>query len=88
MTLEGKKEKRLFLSQLFQDHMMLQREKPLRFYGEADEMVRKVSVEYTAKTGIMPIDASPAEKVTACCSAMPTSKNLLGNSSAKLQRDA
>ena len=46
-----KKEKRLFLPQLFQDHMMLQREKPLRFYGEADEMVWKVSVEYTSKTG-------------------------------------
>lgn len=49
--MEGKKEKRIFLPQLFQNHMMLQREKPLRFYGEADEMVWKVSVEYTSKTG-------------------------------------
>ena len=49
--MEGKKEKRIFLPQLFQNHMMLQREKPLRFYGEADKMVWKVSVEYTSKTG-------------------------------------
>lgn len=47
--MEGKKGKRLFLPQLFQDHMMLQREKTLRFYGEADEMVWKVSVKYTSK---------------------------------------
>ena len=34
--------------------------------------------EYTATIGISPPAASPAAKVTACCSAIPTSKNLSG----------
>ena len=36
------------------------------------------SDEYTTTKGCMPPAASPAAKVTACCSAMPTSKNLPG----------
>src|ERR1700761_4127424 len=32
-----------------------------------------------ATKGFMPSDAMPAAKVTACCSAMPTSKVRLGN---------
>ncbi|MNP14652.1 hypothetical protein D3C76_1069850 [compost metagenome] len=36
-------------------------------------------VEYTAKTGFNPSAAIPAANVTACCSAIPTSKNLFGN---------
>ena len=35
------------------------------------------NVEYTAKTGIMPPRARPAQNVTACSSAMPTSKKRL-----------
>ena len=35
--------------------------------------------EYTANTGIFPAAASPAQKVTACSSAIPTSKNRSGN---------
>ena len=35
--------------------------------------------EYTANTGFIPPAASPAAKVTACSSAIPTSKNRSGN---------
>ena len=35
--------------------------------------------EYTAKIGFSPAAASPAANVTACCSAIPTSKNRSGN---------
>ncbi len=37
-----------------------------------------------AQYGFIPAMASPAENVTAYCSAIPTSKNLSGNFSAKL----
>ena len=40
------------------------------------------NVEYIATTGFMPFEAMPAAKVTACSSAIPTSKNLSGNLSA------
>jgi hypothetical protein len=40
---------------------------------------REKKVEYTAKTGLSPPMAIPAAAVTACCSAMPTSKNRFGN---------
>lgn len=40
-------------------------------------------VEYTAKIGTIPPRAKPPEKVTACCSAMPTSKKRWGYSLAK-----
>ena len=39
--------------------------------------------EYTANTGFNPPFAIPPIKPTACCSVIPTSKNLLGNSFAK-----
>jgi len=32
-----------------------------------------------ATKGFIPLHAKPAAKVTECCSAIPTSKNLLGN---------
>ncbi len=40
---------------------------------------------YTATTGFMPPKARPQAKVTACCSAMPTSKNLSGHFSANFE---
>ena len=37
------------------------------------------NVEYKQTKGIIPLSASPTANVTACCSAIPTSKNLSGN---------
>jgi len=39
---------------------------------------RQKNVEYTATTGRRPTMAMPAAAVTACCSAMPTSKKRSG----------
>ncbi|MBA7614799.1 hypothetical protein ES703_22069 [subsurface metagenome] len=38
-------------------------------------------MEYIAQTGCNPLAARPPAKVTACCSAIPTSKKRSGNSS-------
>ncbi len=40
------------------------------------------NVEYTATTGCNPPRASPAAAVSACCSAMPTSRQRSGNAAA------
>ena len=37
-----------------------------------------MNVEYIATTGFSPFSLKPAANVTACCSAIPTSKNRLG----------
>ena len=42
-------------------------------------IIFSINEEYTAKYGLYPCAASPAAKVTACSSAIPTSKNLSGN---------
>ena len=50
--------------------------------GEADESGAYAGITYlpcTAQNGFIPPAASPALKVTACCSAMPTSNMRLGN---------
>ena len=47
---------------------------------------RFMNVEYRASTGRMPALARPAAIVIACCSAIPTSMTLSGNSSANRPR--